>query len=276
MSLEVERLARKVAIITGAGQGLGRTVAELFAREGASVVAADINSVAANETAKAISANGGRAIAVEMDVTSASDVRRMVGEATDAFGAIDVLVNNAAIIGTFGNIIDIPEETWDQVMAVNLKGPFLCSKYVLPLMQDQGSGSIVNVSSTSGVLANEHQAAYNASKHGVVGLTRCIAQDCGRFGIRANAVCPTGMNTPMTKTANLGRDRAESPPAAAQTVIGRLAEPIEVARAILFLASEEASFVTGAIIMVDGGLTAMQPSYRQLAAGMEGFLTDRP
>lgn len=272
----MSRLAGKVAIITGAGQGLGQATAELFAAEKAAVVLADMNGPAAETVAARIRAAGGRAASVTVDVASATDAQRLVESALDAFGRIDVLVNNAAITGPFVDIADIEEEQWDAVMRVNLKGPFLCTKYVLPHMRAQGSGSIVNVSSASGVSANERQAAYNASKHGVIGLTRCTAQDCGRHGIRANAVCPTGMNTPMSARPLPESDRPFLTPAPALTLLGRLAEPDEVARAILFLASDEATFVTGAVFMVDGGLTAIQPSYRQLAAGIGGFLDTAP
>jgi NAD(P)-dependent dehydrogenase (short-subunit alcohol dehydrogenase family) len=270
------RLAGKVAIITGAGQGLGRATAELFAGEGAAVAVVDINGDTAEDVALQIRAGGGRAVAAAVDVTSADDVRGMVETASAELGRIDILVNNAAITGPFTDVMNYPEEDWNRVLAVNLTGPFLCSKFVLPLMQAQGSGSIVSVSSVSGVVAHEKQSAYNTSKHGLIGLTRCIAQDYGKFGIRANVVCPTGMNTPMTAAmVEGGRDLAESVPGASLTVFGRLAEPVEVARAISFLAGDDAGFITGAVLMVDGGSSAMQPAYYQLAAGMENFLATR-
>jgi NAD(P)-dependent dehydrogenase (short-subunit alcohol dehydrogenase family) len=270
---DMEGIADHVAIITGAGQGLGRATAEHLAREDAVVVIADINGEMAENVARTIGLEGGQAIALAVDVTSAEDARRMVDTTLDMFGRVDILVNNAAITGPFTDVANYPEDDWNRVMAVNLTGPFLCTKFVLP-MQERGGGSIVSVSSVSGVLGHERQSAYNTSKHGLIGLTRCIAQDYGRFGIRANAVCPTGMNTPMTKaTLAGGRELAESVPAASMTVLGRLAEPIEVARAIAFLASDSAAFITGAVLMVDGGSSAMQPAYHQLAAEMKNFLS---
>lgn len=269
----VNRFLDKVVIVTGAGRGLGRATVELLAGEQATVVVADLDGEEAENVAGLIRAGGGRSIAIAVDVAAADDVRRMVETASAEFGQIDILVNNAAITGPFTDVINYPEGDWDRVLAVNLTGPFLCSKAVLPLMQARGVGSIVNVSSVSGVLGHEKQSAYNASKHGLVGLTRCVAQEYGKYGIRANAVCPTGMNTPMTTTMySGGRDLAETAPAAAQTAFGRLAEPVEVARAIAFLAGDGAGFVTGAVLMVDGGTTAMQPAYYQLADGMEHFL----
>ena len=267
------RLAKKVAVITGAGQGLGQATAELFASEGAIVVLADVNLSAADGVATSIRSAGGEAISVKVDVSSAADVEQMVGTTIARLGRIDVLVNNAAITGPFVDVAEYADAAWDAVMAVNLKGPFLCTKHVVPHMRAQGTGSIVNVASASGVSANERQAAYNASKHGLIGLTRCTAQDCGRDGIRANAVCPTGMNTPMSASQHESWDRRFLTPAPALTLLGRLAEPAEVASAILFLASDEATFVTGAVLMVDGGLTAIQPSYQQLTDGLEGFLS---
>ena len=262
------RLDGKVAIVTGAGQGLGRSTALRFAAEGAKVVVADLNGETARDTVEAIAAAGGEALAVIGDVSDAGDAERLAETTLAECGRIDILVNNAATFGSGKHIAEIDEEEWDRVMRINLKGPFLCSKYVIPPMRRQGSGSVVFVSSMSGVVANEMQADYNTSKHGLIGLARCLAQDCGEDGIRANVVCPTGMNTPM-----MARTPAENvAPYAAMTMFSRFAEPEEVANAILFLASDEASYITAAVLMVDGGATAIQPSGRQLREGAARYL----
>ena len=262
------RLNGKVAIVTGAGQGLGRSTALRFAAEGAKVVVADLNGETARDTVEAIAAAGGEALAVIGDVSDAGDAERLAETTLAEYGRIDILVNNAATFGSGKHIAEIDEEEWDRVMRINLKGPFLCSKYVIPPMRRQGSGSVVFVSSMSGVVANEMQADYNTSKHGLIGLARCLAQDCGEDGIRANVVCPTGMNTPM-----MARTPAENvAPYAAMTMFSRFAEPEEVANAILFLASDEASYITAAVLMVDGGATAIQPSGRQLREGAARYL----
>ena len=262
------RLDGKVAIVTGAGQGLGRSTALRFAAEGAKVVIADLNGETARDTVEAIAAAGGEALAVIGDVSDAGDAERLAETTLAECGRIDILVNNAATFGSGKHIAEIDEEEWDRVMRINLKGPFLCSKYVIPPMRRQGSGSVVFVSSMSGVVANEMQADYNTSKHGLIGLARCLAQDCGEDGIRANVVCPTGMNTPM-----MARTPAENvAPYAAMTMFSRFAEPEEVANAILFLASDEASYITAAVLMVDGGATAIQPSGRQLREGAARYL----
>ena len=260
----------KAAVITGAARGLGRTTAQRFAREGARVVVADLDGGGAREAARSITAEGGQAVACAMDVTAAADARSMVQAAVQAFGRLDILVNNAASFGSGANVVDIAEDVWDMTMAVNLKGPFLCSQAAVRQMREQADGgSIVFVSSVSGVLANEHQADYNASKHGVIGLMRCLALDCRRWGVRSNAVCPTGMQGTemMAKT-----DPMNVAPYAAATAFARFATTDEVAAAILFLASDEASYITGAALMVDGGVTAWQPSGNQLEEGAAGYL----
>ncbi|MCY4104207.1 MAG: SDR family NAD(P)-dependent oxidoreductase [bacterium] len=265
------RFAGKAAVVTGAARGLGATVARRLAGEGAGVVIADIDGAGAAAVASGIVAGGGRAVPHEMDVTVAADAEAMAGAAVAAFGSLDVLVNNAAVFGAGSHVLDISPEGWDRTMSVNLKGPLLCSQAAIRRMREQtGGGSIVFVSSLSGVVANENQADYNASKHGVIGLARCIAQDCRDWGVRSNVVAPTGMS---------GTDMmAHTPPAnvapyAAQTAFARLATTEEVASAVLFLASDEASFITGTVLMVDGGVHAMQPSARQLAEGAERFMS---
>ena len=262
------RLQGKVAVVTGAGQGLGRSTAQRFATEGAKVVVADMNGETAHDTVGAITAAGGEAMAVVVDVSSAHDAERMVSATLSEYGRVDILVNNTATFGSGKHIAEIDEEEWDRVMQVNLRGPFLCSKFVIPPMRRQGGGSVVFVSSMSGVVGNELQADYNTSKHGLIGLARCLAQDCGEEGIRANVVCPTGMNMPM-----MARTPPENvAPYAAMTMFSRFAEPEEVANAILFLASDEASYITAAVLMVDGGATAIQPSGRQLKEGAARYL----
>ncbi|MCY3778413.1 MAG: SDR family NAD(P)-dependent oxidoreductase [Candidatus Aminicenantes bacterium] len=262
------RLADKVAIVTGAGQGLGESVALRFAAEGARVAVVDVNPETAAETVERIREAGGEAILIVADCSEEQDTERMAETTLEQFGRIDILVNNAAVFGKVAPVYEIDTEVWDRIMRVNLRGPFLCSKAVIPQMKRQGAGSIVCVSSVSGVQGNENQADYNTSKHGLIGLTRCIAQDCGLDGIRANAVCPTGMNTPMM--ANTPAENVA--PYAGQTLMSRFAEPSEVANAILFLASDEASYITGAVLMVDAGMTAIQPSGRQMEVGQARFL----
>lgn len=252
----------------GGRQGLRRSTALRFTADGAKVMVADMNGETGRDTVGAITAGGGEAIAVVVDVSSARDAERMLSDTLSAYGRVDILVNNAATFGSGKHIAEIDAEGRDRVMRVNLRGSFLCSNFVITPMRRQGGGSVVFVSSMSGVVGNELQADYNTSKHGLIGLARCLAQDCREAGIRANVVCPTGMNTPM-KARTLAENVA---PYAAMTMFSRFAEPEEVANAILFLASDEASYITAAVLMVDGGATAIQPSGRQLRDGAARYL----
>ena len=244
----------KVAIITGGGSGIGQATAELFARQGAGVVVADYNAVNAAQVADDIKASGAKALAVEVDVSKAGMVADMVQKTLDYFGGIDILFNNAGIL-LAGSVLDLTEENWCRVINVNLTGVYLCSKAVLPHMIQRGGGSIINASSSTGAHdAIENTAAYVASKGGVAMLTKAMALDHIRENIRVNAICPGPTDTPMLRSFFSSpeevREFGDSFP------IGRLGQPAELAQVVLFLASDEASYVTGALIAADGGQTA--------------------
>jgi len=247
------RLAGKIAIITGAGSGIGRAAAQLFAREGAKVVVADYKADTAKEVVKAIKDAGGEAIFAEVDVSDSDQVDRMVGAAIDAYGGIDILFNNAAMLA-FGTILETDETLWRRVMSVNVAGPYLCSRAVLPHMIRGGGGSIINtVSSTGAHDAKGGIAAYVTSKGGVTLLTKCMAIDHAKDNVRVNGIAPGPTDTPMLREVMSQKELDDF----AQTYpMKRLGRPEELANAALFLASDEASFVTGAILNVDGGQTA--------------------
>ena len=246
----MSRLKDKVAVITGSGMGLGQAMALLFSREGAKIVVPDINTEAGEETVDAIREEGGDAIFVRADVSKSEDAERMIAAAVDSYGSVDVLVNNAGV-QVEKNVPDTTEEEWDYVLGVNLKGTFLCAKAAIPQMRRQGSGSIICISSISGLVGQPNQASYNASKHGVIGLVRAMACDHAGEGIRVNAICPGSMNTPMA--ANIPEEHLA--PYRKANLFERFAEPMEVAYAALFLASDESSYVTGSVMTVDGGYT---------------------
>lgn len=244
------RLDGRVAIITGGGSGLGESTARLFAGEGAKVVIADVNVEAGQRVVDDIRSVGSEALFVKTNVAVADDVRFMIEQAVNRFRQVDVLINNAGV-QVEKAVPDTTEEDWDFVLSVNLKGAFLCSKYAIREMRKQKSGNIVCISSLSGVVSNPRQASYNASKHGLIGLAKCMAQDHAMEGIRVNVVCPGSMNTPMLE----GVPEEHLAPYRKANLLQRFADPGEVANCILFLVSDDASFVTGAVLVADGGYT---------------------
>jgi NAD(P)-dependent dehydrogenase (short-subunit alcohol dehydrogenase family) len=250
------RLDGKVALITGAGNGMGRVASELFAREGARIVVADWSQDGGAETVAAVEAAGGEAAFCRVDVAKADQVERLVAFTMARFGALNVLYNNAGIFpADDGGVTETPEPTWDRVMDINLKGVWLGCKYGVPAMLESGGGSIVNVASFVALMgAATAQIAYTASKGGVLAMTREIAVEYGRRNIRANSLCPGPIATPMLE--ELMSDPARKARRIVHIPMGRLGRAEELAKAALFLASDESSFMTGSQLVVDGGITA--------------------
>ncbi len=251
------KLADKVAIITGAGKGIGAGIARVFVREGAKVVVADWDEAAGTKTADELRGSGGEAVFVRCDVSNEEQVKALVAAAVARYGKLNALVNNAGI-GVYKTVLDTTSEEWDRCLAVNLKGVFLCSKYAIPHIKTAGGGAIVNIASVHSYQNVGGTAPYAASKGGVVALTRVMAIDYGRDHIRVNAICPGWIYTPLIQGIF-----AQSPdPAKAKhdverrQILGRLGTPEEVGEAAAYLASDEASYVTGASLMVDNGMTA--------------------
>ncbi len=253
------RLQGKTAIVTGGASGIGRAICELFAEHGARVAIADIDTDGGEETQRRITAAGGDAVFIRTDVSDEADVERMVAAAVAAYGdAIHILVNDAAVF-VFGEVQDVSAADWQRVLGVNVLGQAYCVKYALPHLKAAGGGAIVNIASVSGFIAQPAFVPYNASKGAIMQLTRCLAMDLAPHNIRVNCVCPGSVLTPATERHRrfVGADRDEfMREAGASNFQNRIADPREIAYGALFLASDEASFVTGAPLVMDGGLTA--------------------
>ena len=251
------RLTGKVALITGAGSGQGQKAVEVFVREGARVVATDVNAGGLEETVKLSGAGSDTVVTITGSVADAADVQRMVQAARDHFSALHILYNNAGVVDRTGDgpITEVTDEAWDKVLGVNLRGIFYCCKYAIPLMIESGGGSIINIASGAALVGGTG-SAYTASKGGVVSMTRAIAVDYGRFGIRCNAICPGVIITPMLATNSRYGSEAGLMKMARFNPVKRVGQPEDVVNCALYLASDESTFLTGTIIPVDGGATA--------------------
>ncbi len=251
------KLKEKVAIVTGAAKGIGKGVATVFSREGASVIIADLDASAGTMTSEEIRKGKGEALFVKTDVASESEVKNMVQNTVDRYGAVHILVNNAGI-GVYKSVLDTSSEDWDRCLGVNLKGAFLCAKYVIPHMQAARGGSIVNIASVHAIATVGSVAPYAASKGGMAALTRNMAIDYAKDNIRVNAICPGWIYTPLIESIFASAPDPEEMrrQVTERQLLGRLGTPEDIGLAALYLASDDSSFVTGSLLFVDGGLTA--------------------
>ena len=250
-----QQFSGKVALVTGGASGLGRVTAIALAREGANVAVSDVAEREGTATVQMITETGAQAIFIQVDVTKSSEVQAMVARTVEAFGRLDFALNNAGTDGIRARTADYPEEIWSQVIHLNLTGVFFCMKSELPVMVRQGSGVIINMSSVAGVTGFRGHAAYTASKHGVIGLTKTAALDYAKAGIRVNAICPAYTQTPM-----LARMLEQKPDLEAKLIsrvpLHRLGSAEEIAQSVIYLCSDAAAFITGHSLVMDGGIMA--------------------
>lgn len=246
---------QKVALVTGGGSGIGRATAIAFARTGAKVVVGDVLMDGADETNRQIRQLGGESIAVLCDVSKSADVKTLVEKTITTYGRLDYAFNNAGVEGSVAPVTDWSEEMWDRVCDINLKGIWLCMKYEIPEMLKQGHGAIVNTSSISGLVGSPGLSGYTASKHGVVGVTKCVALEYAKAGIRINAICPASIQTPLIDRVIVAHPEMKAFLENAQP-IGRTGTAEEVAAAVVWLCSDASSYITGIALAIDGGVSA--------------------
>lgn len=256
MEVWIMRLSGKVAIVTGAASGMGKAIAELFAAEGAKVVVSDLRLETAQAVVDGIAAKGGTALALAANVAKEEEVQQLVDATVNEYGTLDILINNAGIMDNFVPAADVTDELWDRVFAINTTGPMRTIRKSLPIFLEKNSGVIVNIASAGGLMGSRAGAAYTAAKHAVVGLTKNVGFQYATKGIRCNAVAPGGVSTNINTTINdpnpFGMERAM----AGMGLNPRAGEPEEIAKVVLFLASDEASFVNGTVVTADAGWTA--------------------
>ncbi len=254
----MNRLANKVAIVTGAASGLGKAIALLYAAEGAKVVAADINEEALSQLEKEITSDKGIVTKAFANMADASDIEQLIKTTVETYGTIDILVNNAGVMDDFSAAADVSDQLWEKVMSINIDGPFKAMRAALRIMLQKGSGVIVNISSIGGLQGARAGAAYTTSKHALIGLTRNTGYMYAKSGIRCNAIAPGAMDTNIVNTIDFSKISALANERIMPGMVlnPRSSDPMEVAHLALFLASDEASFVNGTVVTADGGWTA--------------------